>query len=256
MASGGPLGLGQLLVLRLVVAVSMASVGALLSVSFKRISHLWLCVLISFAAGALLAVTLLEIIPESFQMVGWKAGIVSVLSGYFVFLIITRYVFHVCPACAATHTEANFKAITTTMIVALGIHSFMDGLAIYSGYLTSSKIGLLILLAVAYHKLPEGMALALVARSSGIGRLKAFSVSFTLEFLTTMAGGLIGFLLLVPESQRWVGYILGHVGGGFLFIVIHALLGEAVKEHPQSTVIAALGGALSVGLIGFLVGVL
>jgi zinc transporter ZupT len=242
--------------LRLVLAVGMAAFGAAVAVSARKVSHATLCALISFAAGALLGVTLLEIVPESAVLVGWRAAIVSFASGYLFFWIIQKFVFHICPACAATHTEINFKAITITMVVALSVHSFMDGLAIYSGYMTESGVGVLILLAVAYHKFPEGMALSLVARGSGMSRLKSFFLSFGLEAVTTLAGGLVGFLTLVPESSRWVGYVLGHVGGGFIFLVCHALLSETLKHHPQSTILAALGGAVSIGLIGFIVGVL
>ncbi len=244
------------MLLRLVLAVLMATLGALMAVSFKKINHVGLCVLISFAAGALLAVTLLEIVPETFSLIGWKAGSVSVISGYFLFLLVQKFFFHVCPACAATHTEVNFKALTLTMVSALAIHSFMDGLAIYSGYLTQSGVGALILLAVVYHKLPEGMALTLVARGSGMSRKKSFLITFSLESVTTLAGGLVGFLVLVPESSRWVGYVLGHVGGGFLFIVLHALLSEVIKHHPQTTLMAALAGAISIGFIGFITGTL
>ena len=239
----------QLILFRLVVAIVMATIGASLAVSFKKISHRWLCILISFAAGALLAVALLEIFPETFQLIGWRGGILSITSGYFLFFAITRFVFHICPACAATHTEINFKAITWAMVAALSVHSFMDGLAIYSGYVTgSTRVGSLILLAVAYHKLPEGMALTLVARGSGMSRAKSFSISFFLEAVTTLAGGIVGLLFLIPSSIHWVGYVLGHVGGGFVFLVIHALLSEVIKHHPRSTILAALVGGASIAL--------
>ena len=248
------LSFNEWMVLRLGIAVLMATLGATLAISFKKISHLGLCILISFAAGALLAVSFLDIIPESLALVGWRAGLLSVFSGYLLFWLISRFVFHVCPACSATHTEVNFKAITITMVVALSVHSFMDGLAIYSGSLIASPVGVLILLAVAFHKFPEGMALTLVSRGSGFSRLKSFMISFSLEAATTLFGGLVGFLTLVPGSSRWAGYILGHVGGGFLYLVIHALLSEVIKHHPQSTILAALGGAASIGAIGFWIG--
>ena len=232
----------------------MAGLGSFLAVSLKKISHRGLCVLISFAAGALLAVSLLDIVPETFQLVGWVGGILSFLSGYALFFFVTRFVFHICPACSATHTEINFKAITIAMVVALSIHSFMDGLAIYSGVLTKSSIGMLIFLAVAYHKLPEGMALTLVARGSGMNRFKALALCIGLEFTTTLTGGLAGFLMMIPESSKWVGYILGHVGGGFIFLVIHALLSEVVKHHPRSTIFAALAGGVSIAVAGLLIG--
>ncbi|MBI3251775.1 MAG: ZIP family metal transporter [Candidatus Omnitrophica bacterium] len=242
------------LFIRLFIAVFMATLGAFLAVSFKKISHRSLCILISFAAGALLAVSLFDIFPETVEIVGFLPAIFSFLSGYLVFFFITRFVFHICPACAATHTEVNFKAVTLAMVVALSVHSFMDGLAIYSGYVATSKIGLLIFLAVAYHKLPEGMALALVSRGSGAGRARSFFLSFSIESLTTFAGGVAGLVALLPGASRWVGYVLGHVGGGFVFLVVHALLSEVIKHHPRSTLLAAFLGAVSISLVGVFFG--
>lgn len=232
----------------------MAALGGFIAISFKKINHLGLCLLISFAAGALLAVALLDLIPESIQAAGWIGGTLSILSGYVLFALVSRFIFHVCPACSATHTELNFKAITISMVAALSIHSFMDGLAIYSGYLATADVGILILLAVAFHKLPEGLALTLVARASGLGRAKAFLFCLGLEAVTTLAGGLAGIFVLVHENARWFGYVLGHIAGSFIFIVLHALLSEVFKHHPRSTVIAALAGAFLMAAIGFTIG--
>ena len=110
---------GQMVALRLVVAVVCASLGALAAVSFKKISHLGLCLLISFAAGALLGVTLFDILPETLEMTGAWTTLLSFASGYVLFLLLTRFVYHVCPACSATHTEVQFRALTAAMIVAL-----------------------------------------------------------------------------------------------------------------------------------------
>lgn len=239
---------GQLVVLRLVVAVFSAGLGALVAVSSKKISHLGLCLLISFAAGALLAVTLFDILPETVEAVGLFKGLVSFASGYLLFLLITRYVAHVCPACSATHTEIEFRALTVAMILALSIHSFMDGLAIYGSAVTASSTGLLIVLAVAFHKFPEGMALSLIARESGMSRTAAFFVSVAVEATTTLGGGAAGVLMKFSDHAQWVGYVLGHVGGGFVFIVLHALLSEVVKHHPRNTILSALFGAAAVGL--------
>jgi len=244
----------QLIGLRLVLASFMATLGAIVAVSFKKISHEGLCLMISFAAGALLAVALFDIWPETVELVGAFPAAVSFLTGYLLFWVITKYIFHVCPACSASHTEVNFGAITLSMVVALSVHSFMDGLAIYSGYVSGSKIGIFILLAVVFHKFPEGLALTLVALGSGMSKVRAFFLSFLLESLTTLAGGIAGVLFLVPSASHWVGYILGHVGGGFIFLVTHALLSEMFKHHPRNTVLAALAGAVAIGVAGMVVG--
>ena len=245
----------QLLCLRIGSAVLMAALGSAVVLFRKTVSHRSLCLLISFAAGALLAVALFDIVPESVGMIGWPKALASVFSGYLLFFAITRFVFHVCPACAATHTEARFKAITLSMIAALSVHSFLDGLAIYSGFLTGARVGTLIFLAVAYHKFPEGMALTLVGIGSGMSRIRAFLICVLLEAGTTAAGGIAGLAVLLQGNLRCAGYVLGHVSGGFMYLVIHALLSEFIKHHPRSTVIAALAGGLSILFVGMLTGV-
>ena len=236
-------GAGQLITLRIVLAVAAAALGGLLAASLKKVDHFALCLLISFAAGALLAVSLFDILPETFETVGVLKGFLSFGSGYLLFFLLTRFVFHVCPACSATHTEVKFKAITVSMVTALSIHSFMDGLAISSA--SGSSIGFLILLAVAYHKFPEGLALTSVAMGSGMSRFRAFFVSTFIESSTTILGGLAGFLLPVSHGA-WAGYVLGHAAGGFVFIVLHALLSEVVKHHPRYTILSAVAGGLSI----------
>ncbi len=206
-----------MIALRLFLAVAAAGGGALIATGFKKISHLGLCILISFAAGALLAVSLFDILPETIEAVGLVQGLISFASGYLLFYLITQFVFHVCPACSATHTEVNFKAITTGMVAALSVHSFMDGLAIAGGSHSGSAIGVLILLAVVYHKFPEGMALSLVATGSGMSRTRAFWLSCLIEGSTTIAGGAVGLFLPAIADVHALGLVLGHVGGGFVF---------------------------------------
>jgi ZIP family zinc transporter len=243
------LSLGQLLWLRLILAVGMASLGAIIASRAKKIDHHGLCLLISFAAGALLAVALFDILPEAAAMSGLVPALVSALTGYLLFWGITKFVFHVCPACAATHTEVNFKAITLAMVVALSVHSFMDGLAIYAGLKAGSSLGVLILFAVAYHKLPEGMALTLVAIGSGRKRAESFLLTVGLEASTTIGGGLAGLVSALPAESPWIGLLLGHVAGGFVYLVGHALLSEVVKDHPRSTLLAAFVGGASMALV-------
>jgi zinc transporter ZupT len=248
------LSFAQLLMLRLFIAVGMAALGAWIAAASKKVSHHGLCILISFAAGALLAVAFFDIIPESIHVAGFVPGVASILSGYLLFWAITRFVFHICPACSATHTEVNFKAISMAMVVALSVHSFMDGLAIYSGLHTQSSIGLGVLIAVAYHKLPEGMALTLVAIGSGRSRFQAFLITAGLEAGTTIAGGFAGLAAALPIDSPSAGLLLGHVGGGFVYLVGHALLSEVVKDHPRSTLLAAFAGGTSLVLISLLAG--
>ena len=74
------------------------------------VSHRHLCALISFAAGTLVATTFIHIIPESLSILSLPAIALALLSGYGLFFLIGRHVFHVCPACAASHFDEHTAA--------------------------------------------------------------------------------------------------------------------------------------------------
>jgi len=78
-------GVWQWIMAREFLALAMAALGALLAVSVKKISHKGLCLLISFAAGALLTVVFLDILPEAVELVGRQAAGISIVSGYLLF---------------------------------------------------------------------------------------------------------------------------------------------------------------------------
>src|SRR4051795_5322442 len=93
-----------LTILYLLLAFALALAGGWFGMSLAR-SHRRLCALISLGAGSLLGVTAFAIIPECHRQMSAWALLVALASGYILFFIITRYVYHVCPACAASHFD-------------------------------------------------------------------------------------------------------------------------------------------------------
>src|SRR6267142_6965355 len=118
---------------QVVAAYVFALVGGGISASL-HLEHKPLCALISFAAGTLLGVTIFAILPESFGACPWWAVLQTLTTGYALFFLISKHVHHVCPACAASHFDADatrhFSEIATALIVALAIHSTTDGLVL------------------------------------------------------------------------------------------------------------------------------
>ncbi len=212
-----------------------------------------LCALVSLAAGALLAVTALHIIPETVEIAGIVPGIISLVIGTLIFAAIGKYVSFLCPACAASVTEhdSDYLRLGYLLIVAMGIHSTVDGLAISAGSEAKSAIGLLILVAVSYHKIPEGLALVCVARLAGYTRGRALLTTVLVE-LTTALGAFSGLALLGEISHFWLGITLGLVAGSFLYTVGFALLKEMYEHEKGSIVIYVILGFVSMLLMGTL----
>ena len=238
---------------QIVAAYAFAVCGGAISAAL-RLSHHALCALISLAAGTLLGVTLFAILPESIEISTWWAAGLAAMSGYLLFFLISKYVHHVCPACAASHFDADaskhFSDIAIALIVALAIHSTSDGVALGIGQKTyaseAAKWSLFVALCV--HKLPEGLALGSLLIGAGFGRARTLGWVVATE-ATTLLGGAIGFFVLTPASTFWLDLVMAHIGGGFFYLAAHAVLGEMMK-HGKGLVLTSF--CAGVALIGIL----
>jgi len=233
---------------RVFLAFALALLGGAIG-STIAISHERLCRLISFAAGTLLGVTLFSIVPETYAAMPLWQLIVALVSGYLVFFLVSRYVFHVCPACAASHfdeaTTHRFGEIAAAMVIALGLHSTLDGLALALGKESTmaGSIDVSLLVAICTHKIPEGLALCALLLAAGFSRMSALGWVAAVE-ATTVFGGIIGFWAAPRISDTWLDLVLAHVGGGFIFLAIHAVFGELVKHSKKAVLISFTAGML------------
>jgi zinc transporter ZupT len=144
-----------------IVAAFGDVLGGLLVVGpFSRLSghevgrRLVLSGLVAFGAGFMLAVAFLEMIPEAVKVPG---GLTAVLVGYLI-VHLTQHMltphFHFGEE---THSEAMVsRDIGVWALAGLIPHSFFDGVAISSGFLSSRGLGLLLFGAVLLHKVPTG----------------------------------------------------------------------------------------------------
>ena len=238
---------------QVIAAYIFAVAGGSISASL-RLEHKPLCALISFAAGTLLGVTIFAILPESFGACPWWAVLLALITGYALFFFISKHLHHVCPACAASHFDADvtrhFSEIATTLIVALAIHSMTDGLALgIQGEVSATDAAKWSLFsALCIHKVPEGLALGSLLIDAGLQRSAAVAWVAAVE-ATTLLGGVIGYFFLTNISILWLGLIMAHVGGGFIYLATHAVLGEMLK-HGKKLVLTSF--ALGVALIALL----
>jgi len=199
-------------------------------------------------------VTIFAILPESFGACPWWAVLLALITGYALFFFISKHVHHVCPACAASHFDADatrhFNEIATALIVALAIHSTTDGLALgIQGEAPATGVARWSLFsALCIHKVPEGLALGSLLIGAGMQRTPAVGWVAAVES-TTLLGGVIGYFFVTSISTLWLGLIMAHVGGGFIYLATHALVGEMLK-HGKRLVLTSF--ALGVVLIAVL----
>jgi zinc transporter ZupT len=222
---------------QVIAAYSFALIGGVISTSLQ-LEHKQLCALISFAAGTLLGVTFFAILPEGMDAAPLWAVLLAVATGYALFFFVSKHVHHVCPACAASHFDADatqhFSEIATGLIIALAIHSTTDGVALGIQHdvpaMEATKWSLFSALCI--HKVPEGLALGSLLIGAGLHRSAALGWVAAVES-TTLIGGVIAYFFLTNISTFWFGLIMAHVGGGFIYLAMHAVLGEMLKHGKK-----------------------
>ena len=212
--------------------------GGLVLTAGRRWSAGVLKVFISVGAGFMLAVAVLELLPESQRQI--DLALPLALLGY---LLI-----HLFEHCLVPHfhfgeeTERHGDHLTraggTAAAVGLMLHSFFDGVAIASGFMVSASLGLLVFLAIAIHKLPEGFTLAsillLTGRTPGQARLATAALG-----LAVVAGALVMGL-----ARGWLGVGLALSAGATLYVAASDLLPEANRERGVWLPFTVFGGVL------------
>ena len=235
------------LVLLLGFAASLGDlVGGAVVAAPRRISDRALGLLMALGAGNLLGVSIVELVPESIHQIGSSAPVL-ILGGY-LFIHFFEHVFapHLHFG-TETHTEAIIDAhVTSTALIGLTLHAFMDGVAIGSAFVTSPALGIIVFAAIMLHKLPEGFTIASVMKAAGRTRKWALIASGVLAVATF--SGVVGSSLIGPLAP----YALAAATGSVLYVGATDLMAEANKaeEGILNPVMVFIGIGMFFGVVG------
>ncbi len=198
----------------------------------------------SFAAGALIAIALAELLPEAVEH--WEPAsnaMLVVLATFIAFYLLeAAVVFHSGAAIHFTEqcpVERHSKG--PVIFSGLFLHSLIDGFVITVGFEVSTELGLLAALGVILHELPEGItSAALLLRS--MKRRTALLLSVAVA-LATPVGAAIALGPLSGLSESAMGAMLAIAGGSFLYIAASDLLPETHEKDVLQNVTFVLVGA-------------
>ncbi len=214
--------LALVLFLGLVAALANLGGGLLL---LKSGAQKYLHAFVAFGSGFLIAVAIVEMLPESFHLAPITAPF-WILAGFCGVHILEHTLVSHFHFGEETHAHEFLHAGTAySLTFGLAAHTFFDGIAIASGFAFSGKLGWLIFVGVLLHKLPEGFTVASVMLASGQGkRLAVFSAA--LLGVATLAG--VVAIRLVPSLAH---YGLPVSAGVALYVAATDLLPEVNRER-------------------------
>lgn len=191
-----------------------------------------------------MGVALFWLLPEMAEALGWPAAMAWMGGAALVLWLLDRYVYPVCPACAPAHhhahCETRLHGFALPLLAAAAVHSLLDGWNVMIGQ-DHPAFGPALVLAIAAHKVPEGLALGVIARAAMSSRWSALAWCGAAQSATL--GGAALELAFAPYLGTYgLHALLAIAGGSFLYLGGHAVHGELRRSGATPAFVPALTG--------------
>ena len=231
----------------------------------------YLSYLVSLATGVLLATAMLHLLPEAIEQLGNRPYVWYLLGGTFLALFCLEQLFtlstgedadavlehelHAHPVHGnhehGHHEHGLGSAKPANLLVASGLHSFIDGVTVVTAFAAGPRIGWITALAIALHEVPHRVgdfALLVHLRYAPGRALKLATFTSLPAFLGLVIVGLVG--LGRAGAAHW---LLPVSAASFLYIATVNLLPELRHERRRLAILLQMvclfAGAVLVALV-------
>ncbi len=223
-------------------------IGGVLLLSRQSLAEKLARIATPFAAGALLAATFFDLLPESIEHTAAGAATRWALAGILIFFFLEYFLhwFH-------HHYEHEDKEKSVTaplIIIGDSIHNFLDGIAIGAAFLINVPTGIVAAVAVAAHEIPQEIGDFGLLLKAGYKRQNVVLINIASALMATI-GALLTFWL-GSHSSLPVGELLAVTAGMFIYIaasdLIPAIHNNNKGKKSATAVILLVMGVLLVAV--------
>ncbi len=235
-------------------------IGSIIGFIFKSISHKFSDIVLSFAAGVMLAAAVIGLILPSLDY-GGKFGIVITVLGIFVGALclnfIDKLVPHMHKMVGADNEEHNNNEKLSKVllfVMAIAIHNLPEGIAAGVGFGSGNTTEALLMAGgIALQNIPEGMVIIGPMLAAGITPRKTF-VCAMITGLIEVVGTLLGYFA-VSVASAILPFALAFAGGTMLYVISDEMIPETHSHGSERGATYALLVGFSVMLVSdFLLG--
>jgi ZIP family zinc transporter len=233
-------------------------IGSLIGLGSSRHNRAFLTLSLGFSAGAMVYVSLVEILPKARQVLtpllgrqgGYGAAVVAFFAGIAAMALLDSWLPVHDPSEALEQMGSGSRRRLLRMglfsALAIAIHNFPEGLATFLGALSNPRLGVSIAVAIAIHNIPEGLAVSAPVYFATHSRRTAFWVSF-LSGLAEPVGGLLGFFLFRSfPNPLLFGLVFAGVAGVMVYVSLDELLPAAREYGAHHLAIGSLMAGMAV----------
>lgn len=212
-------------------------VGSIIGFIFKEVSHKLSDIVLSFAAGVMLAAAVLGLILPSLEY-GGKYALLITIAGIFTGAICLNIIDKIVPhlhrmvgADTETHNNANLNKVLL-FVTAIAIHNLPEGIAAGVGFGSGNVTQALIIAgSIALQNVPEGIIIIGPMLSAGVSPKKTF-IAAMITGLVEVIGTFIGYFA-VSFATFLLPFALSFAGGTMLYVISDEMLSETHAHGSQ-----------------------
>ncbi|EDX3880638.1 zinc transporter ZupT [Salmonella enterica] len=215
-------------------------IGAFLGVLGQKPSNRVLAFSLGFAAGIMLLISLMEMLPAALDTEG-----MSPVLGYGMFIIGLLGYFGLDCLLPHAHPQdlvqkrqqplpGSIKRTAILLTLGISLHNFPEGIATFVTASSNLELGFGIALAVALHNIPEGLAVAgPVYAATGSKRTAIFWAG--ISGMAEILGGVLAWLILGSlVSPIVMAAIMAAVAGIMVALSVDELMPLAKEIDPNN----------------------
>jgi len=222
-------------------------IGSMIGV-MRKPSFTYVCCMLCFAAGVMLTISFMELIPESIHLSSVPVGVLGLVFGSLAMYGLDRLLPHLHPSLCSQEHGCNLQRSSLYLIIGIFLHNFPEGMAIASGAVASTKASMIIALGIAIHNIPEGICTSASYFHASGKRLRAFLLS-----CSTAVPILVGYFFArsVFENipSQIVGFLIAATAGLMIYITVDELIPNSCAGENHQTIFAFLAGVVLVILL-------
>jgi zinc and cadmium transporter len=196
-----------------------------------------------FAAGVLISVSFMHIIPKAFGMNG--AAPMFLLAGFLAIHLSNRLLnLYLC-----NDYERAGYAVGIIPMIGIGLHSFIDGVIYSVAFNVSIFTGVLAAIGMILHEFPEGIVTFVLLERGGFSQRKSVVYAFLAAALSTPLGTLASYPFINSIAPPTLGILLAISAGALVYVGASHLLPAVERENKRYSILALAAGVLVAAII-------
>ena len=239
--------LGQVLLVTAAAGIGGTGLGGTAACLFRRDSSRMVSLLLSFAAGVMVAVVCFDLLAEAAPG-RLMVSAVGILAGYGV----TAGLNHALERKERQPGRSGLLLAGVVTAAAIALHNVPEGMVIGAAFAGGeADSGWLLAVVIGLHNIPEGMAVAVPLISGGMPKPRSVLVTALTGFPTVL-GAILGFTVGAMGPTA-LALSLSFASGAMLYVVFGELMPEAIlmwrsKLPAAATVVGMLTGVIIIYL--------